>query len=159
MASRTRPTQPIPGPEQRALNVFLGRWHTTGEVLAMDSTPAVRVDAIDTYAWYPGGFFLVHEADARLGDEHLHSLEILGYDEARQCHLATFFDSTGGTGVEELRREGNTWTWRGSNVMGVKEHRCVAVVSDDGRTIHARHERSDDGRTWTPWMDVTLTKT
>jgi hypothetical protein len=40
--------------------------------------------------------------------------------------------------------------------MGVKEHRCIAVISDDGRTIDARHEKSDDGINWQLWMNVVL---
>jgi hypothetical protein len=145
-----------PGPEQRRLGVFLGRWHTTGEVAATASTPGARVDAIDTYEWYPGEFFLVHHADGRVGDEVIKSIEIMGYDPERQCYYASFFDSTGGFGTEEIRPDGNTWTWRGSNVMGVREHRCHAVVSNDGKTVRARHEKSEDGENWALWMDVTL---
>ena len=148
--------QARPGPEHRRLGVFLGTWHTTGEVAATASAPAARVDAIDRYEWYPGEFFLVHHADGRVGDEAIKSMEIMGYDPERQCYVAPFFDSSGGFGTEEIRVAGNTWTWRGSNVMGVREHRCVAVVSDDGRTVRARHEKSDDGKNWTLWMDVTL---
>ncbi len=158
MARDTQSQQPRPGIEHKKLGVFLGRWHTTGEVAATESTPAARVDAIDTYEWYPGEFFLVHDADAKVGDVAIKSLEIIGYDPERHCYLATFFDSTGGFGTEEIRLDGNTWTWRGSNVMGVKEHRCIAVVSNDGKTVSARHEKSDDGENWVLWMDVTLRK-
>jgi hypothetical protein len=42
--------------------------------------------------------------------------------------------------------------------MGVKEHRCFGVISDDGRTIEARHEKSEDGKNWELWMNVTLKK-
>ncbi len=42
--------------------------------------------------------------------------------------------------------------------MGVKEHRCFAVVSEDKKTVRARHEKSDDGENWVLWMDVTLEK-
>jgi hypothetical protein len=146
----------MPGVEHRKLSIFLGRWHTTGEVAPTGTTPAARVDAIDTYEWYPGEFFLVHHADGKVGDDAIRSIEIIGFDPARDCYFASFFDSTGGFGTEEIRLHGNTWTWRGSNVMGVKEHRCIAVVSDDGRTVRARHEKSDDGKTWALWMDVTL---
>ncbi len=151
-------TQTAPSLEHKKLGVFLGRWHTTGEVPATASTPAAKVDAIDTYEWYPGEFFLVHHADGRVGNNAIKSIEILGYDPERQHYFASFFDSTGGFGTEEVRLDGNTWTWRGSNVMGVKEHRCVAVVSDDGTTVRARHEKSDDGENWELWMDVILTK-
>lgn len=148
----------MPGPEHKKLGIFLGRWHTTGEVSATASTPAAKVDSIDTYEWYPGEFFLIHHANARVGDDNIRSIEIMGYDPKRQCYFAPFFDSTGGFGTEEIQLDGNTWIWRGSNVMGVKEHRCFAVVSEDGRTVRARHEKSDDGENWVLWMDVTLVK-
>jgi hypothetical protein len=146
------------GFEQEKLGVFLGRWHTTGEVAADGPGPAPKVDAIDTYEWYPGGHFLVHHADGTVADDPIQSIEIIGYDPERRRYFAYFFDSTGGHGMEEIQRDGNTWTWRGSNVMGVKEHRCVAVVSSDGKTVSARHEKSDDGKNWALWMDVTLNK-
>ena len=69
-----------------------------------------------------------------------------------------FSIARGGFGTEEIQLDGNTWAWRGSNVMGVKEHRCIAVVSNDGKTVRARHEKSDDGKNWALWMDVTLRK-
>lgn len=156
MTSNTQIMQTTPNPEQKKLGVFLGKWHTTGDVAGPASFPAAKVDAIDTYEWYPGEFFLVHHADASVGDDNIKSIEIIGYDSERQCYFASFFDSTGGVGVEEVRRDGNTWTWRGSNVMGVKEHRCIAVISSDGKTVRARHEKSDDGKSWELWMDVTL---
>ena len=158
MDSDTHTQSSQPGKAHEKLGIFLGRWHTTGEVAANGETPAATVDAVDTYEWYPGGFFLVHHADGRVGDDAIKSIEIMGYDPERHYYFASFFDSTGGFGTEEIHRDGNTWTWRGSNVMGVKEHRCIAVVSDDGKTIRARHEKSDDGERWTLWMDVTLRK-
>ena len=147
-----------PGPEHRRLGVFVGRWHTTGEVAPErgQTTPGAKIDCIDTYEWYPGGFFVVHDVDGKVGDEPVKSMEVLGYDGDRGRYFAMFFDSTGGFGAEELTVDGNTWTWRGSNVMGVKGHRCVSVLSEDGETLRARHEKSDDGESWQPWMDVTL---
>lgn len=146
------------GPEQKKLNVFVGTWHTTGEVAANNAASALRIDFTDTYSWYSGGFFLIHDANGTIGDEHSSSLEIIGYDPDRNCYTATFFDSSGGSGMEEIWLNGSTWLWRGSDVMGVKEHRCTAVVNDDGNTIRARHEKSDDGENWELWMDVVLEK-
>jgi hypothetical protein len=147
-----------PTAEHKKMGAFLGRWHTTGDLVATGSDSAARIDSIDTYEWYPGEFFLVHHADSRVGSSAIKSLEIIGFDPAKRCHFAPFFDSTGGFGTEEIRIDGNTWTWRGSNVMGAKEHRCIAVVGGDGRTIKARHEKSDDGKNWALWMDITLRK-
>jgi hypothetical protein len=144
--------------EHKKLNVFLGRWHTTGEISATASTLAAKVDAIDLYERYPGEFFLVHHADGKVGDDTIKSIEIMCYDPERKSYFAYFFDSTGGYGQENVRLDGNTWMWRGSNIMGVKENRCFATVSEDGRIIRARHEKSDDGENWELWMDVTLEK-
>jgi hypothetical protein len=144
--------------EHEKLSVFIGKWHTTGEVAATASTPAAKVDFIDSYSWYPGKFFVVHDAEGTVGDEYSSSLEIIGYDAARKCYMATFFDSTGDSGTEDIHLDGNTWTWRGSNVMGVTEHRCIAVVSEDGKTIRARHEKSSNGISWELWMEVVLEK-
>src|SRR5688572_11174563 len=151
MTTAVKKASPVPSSEQKKLGVFLGRWHTTGDVVATASTPTVKVDSIDTYDWYPGGFFLVHRAESKIGDDVIDSLELMGYDPKQQGYFATFFDSTGGCGTEQLQYEGNTWIWRGSDVMGVKEHRCIAVVSSDGNTVKARHEKSEDGNTWDLW--------
>jgi hypothetical protein len=42
--------------------------------------------------------------------------------------------------------------WQGENV------RATSLFSDDGKTQKCLHERSDDGETWTPAMDIILTK-
>jgi len=144
--------------DHQKLDVFIGTWHTTGEVATDNPERPVKVDFTDTYTWYPGGFFVLHDAKGTIGGEHSSSLEIIGYDADRHCYTTTFFDSSGGSGKEDLYLEGTTWTWRGSDVMGVKEHRCVGTVSNDGNTIHARHEKSDDGIHWELWMDVVLEK-
>ena len=154
----TEGNTPQPGAEHKELNVFLGKWHTTGEVAPAPGEPAAKVDATDIYEWYPGGFFLVHHADGKVGEDAIQSMEIIGYDAESKTYPTSFFDNTGGYGKEHITLEGNTWTWRGTNVIGVKEHRCIAVVSDDGKAIHARHEKSDDGQNWELWMDVTLRK-
>lgn len=156
--SKDSDSQTTPSAEHRRLGVFIGKWHTTGHVAATASAPAMEVDSIDTYEWYPGEFFLVHRADSKVGDDAIQNLEIMGYDPDRGCYFAPFFDSTGGSGTEEIRLEGKTWVWRGSDVMGVKEHRCFATFSDDGNAIEARHEKSDDGENWELWMDVVLRK-
>jgi hypothetical protein len=81
VTSDTQDTATTSGPEHKKLGVFLGRWHTTGEVAG--SAPGPGVDSIDTYEWYPGGFFLIHHADAKVGGDDIQSIEIMGYDPAR----------------------------------------------------------------------------
>ena len=42
---------PPPGPEQRALDVVIGRWMTIGYVIQADGSRGVDIAASDVYEW------------------------------------------------------------------------------------------------------------
>jgi len=151
-AERGQPAPPEPGPEHRRLDVFIGRWLTEGETAANEDSPALPIRASDVYEWMPGGFFVLHTAYGRIGDIAVGGTEIIGYDAESGKYRSHFFDSFGNATIHELTFRDGRWTWQGETT------RATAVFSYDGRTQTARHERSDDGRTWVPSMDVTLTK-
>jgi len=144
--------------EHRALAAFVGDWKTAGHLRTEDGGVGKPISSVDIYEWLPGGFFVAHRWESQVGDSTAAGLEIIGYDAAARTYRTHFFDKEGGSGSEELTRQGNTWTWRGTNVMGTAHHRCISTLEDDGRKFVARHERSEDGVRWTPWMDVTLTR-
>jgi hypothetical protein len=144
--------------ETRRLEVFVGKWNTEGVVVTNVDTSDNKIVATDTYEWLPGKYSIIHYADSSVGGEKINAIEIIGYDPSRKAYFGPFFDSQGGAGWEEITFEGNTWTWRGENVMGVRYHRCKAIFSEDGNVLNARHEQSGDGVNWQPWMDVKLTK-
>jgi hypothetical protein len=154
-AAPPRQVSPKPGPEHQRLNVFFGKWNTEGQTLG-DGSAAAPIRSSDEYEWLPGGFFLLHRWDGHVGETEVHGIEIIGYDSTRGAYHTHFFDSDGNSGSEDLSVRDRTWTWVGRQVMGSEWHRCTSVVSDDGGTMRARHERSDDGVSWEPWMDVTL---
>ena len=146
----------VPGPEHERLSVFVGKWRTEGRTIATAESPAVPILSSDIYEWVPGNFFVVHHWDGTVGDAKAAGIEIIGYDAAAGNYRTHFFDSDGNAGSEVLTARDRWWTWLGRQVMGAEWHRCTSVVSQDGNTMTARHERSSDGKTWTPWMDVTL---
>ena len=132
------------------LNVFIGRWITDGETVAGAGSPAVRIAASDVYQWLPGGHFIMHPAYGRIGPADVGGLEVIGYDSETGQYRTYFFDSDGTTTTQTLTCRGDTWTWQDTHA------RCTGVFTDDGKTLIARHERSDDGEHWTPSMNVTL---
>jgi hypothetical protein len=144
--------------ENRKLNVFIGKWHTTGDIYGKLGEITGHVDAIDTYAWLPGEYAIIHYIDSLMGDVKVHGIEIIGYNMERQAYFVPFFDNQGSVGSEELRLEDETWIWSGENVMGVKFHRCTAVFETENLVI-AHHEYSDDNKIWRKWMDIKLRKT
>jgi len=137
-------------PALERLNVFIGRWITEGETVAGAESPAVRIAASDVYQWLPGGHFIMHPAYGRIGRAHVGGLEVIGYDSETGQYRTYFFDSEGTTSTQTLTCQGDTWTWQDAHA------RCTGVFTDDGKTLIARHERSDDGTQWTPSMTVTL---
>lgn len=150
--SDTSTTQPPrPGPEHAALAPFVGRWSTAGQVLASGSTPALEIVGIDEYEWLPGGFFLLHRVDVRIGGERVQALEIIGPDAGRGTYFMRSFDSQGGTAQMQATVRDGTWTFAGD------AERFTGAFSDGGGTLSGRWERRD-GDDWLPWMDIRLTK-
>jgi hypothetical protein len=45
-----------PGPEQRRLDAFIGRWITEGQTLGSGKAAAAEIVSSDVYEWMPGGF-------------------------------------------------------------------------------------------------------
>ena len=143
---------PSPGPEHKALNAFIGKWMTVGQTVASEGAPSAKILASDVYEWAPGGFFVVHSAYGRIGDAGVGGIEIIGFDAANKNYGSQFFDSQGNCSTSELTARGRTWTWTGEKT------RCTSVTSDNGKSMSAHHERTDDGVNWMPTMDVILTK-
>jgi hypothetical protein len=139
-------------PEHEPLEIFIGKWMTAGETVATEDAPAVKILASDVYEWMPGGFFILHTAYGRIGDQDVGGTEIIGYDAEAEVYRTHFFNSQGGLINETLTLDGKRAMWQGENV------RATSLFSDDGTIQKCRHERSDDGETWMPAMDITLTK-
>ena len=141
-----------PGPGERALDIFIGRWINEGETAAGPGLPAARIVTSDVYEWGPGGFFVLHMAYGRIGDLDVGAIEIIGHDPATGAYRSRLFDSFGNESVSSLRVSDGVWTWQGERT------RCNATFSDDGRVQRAIHQRSEHAETWLPSMDVTLVR-
>lgn len=141
-----------PPPEVERLNVFIGRWITEGETAGSAEAPGTRILASDVYQWAPGGHFVMHPAYGRIGAIDVGGLEVIGYDAATGQYRTHFFDSQGNITSQTLSCDDGEWSWRGAHA------RCTGVFTDGGKTLTARHERSDDGEHWVPSMTVTLRK-
>ncbi len=152
MSDRSVASGPAPGPEHRALDVFVGTWNTQGLIEAGPSGPASRLVAVDTYEWLPGGFFLLHHVDGSLGDQPVQTLEIIGYDASSRSYVTRSYDNQGNSNTYRANLRAAWWT-----ILGESE-RFTGVFSDDGTTLTGMWEQSADGATWTSWMTIKLTR-
>lgn len=150
--TQTPQQSPGPDPALKRLDVFVGKWNTEGQIRAAPPNPAVKISGTDIYEWLPGGFFLVHRVDVRMGDEEVKAVEIIGYDASSQTYPMHSFDNKGNYDLLQANVHDRTWT-----IIG-KSMRFTGVFSDDGNTITGHWEQLIDGSNWLPWMEVKLTR-
>lgn len=81
------------------LEAFIGKWRTSGEVVATATTSPIEIKGHDTYQWLAGGFFVIHKVDVLMGNDHEESLEIIGYDKVTDTYPMHFFDNRGNSGL------------------------------------------------------------
>lgn len=143
---------PEPDPALKRLSVFVGKWNTEGQLRATPSNPAVKIIGTDIYEWLPGGFFLVHRVDVRMGDEEVKSVEIIGYDASSNIYPMRYFDNKGNSGTSQAIVRNGDWIFIGES------ERSTVTFSDNNNIITASWERLSDGSNWSPWMEVKLTR-
>jgi hypothetical protein len=156
---RTRP------PDERLLTIA-GRWQTSGHIIGDDPVPIVGTDIYDVLA---GGYFLVHHVDVTVGDQPVRAIEIIGEpDPDSEGYLARSFDSDGNTEVMRLNidEDGVFHFAGGADIapaaqptdVSTARTRSTLKVGADGASMTALWERSEDGVTWRPWMDMTFVR-
>ena len=158
---------PTPSPETQRLGALVGRWRSEGHIVG---DPAVPITGTDTYEWVPGGFFLVRHVDVMIGEQPVQALELIGeYDPATDTFLARAYDNLGNVTLMRAKvDEQGVWTFTGgSDVAPVAQPldaegggavRSTLRISANRSGMRARWERSDDGASWQPWMDMTFTR-
>jgi len=139
-------------PELKRLEIFTGKWKTEGQTHATEAAPGVGISGTDSYEWLPGGFFLFHLVDVRVGDEPVRAIEIIGYDNEKGSYPMQSYDNHGGSPMMQLTANDNgTWVIEGDG------KRSTIHFTDNGNTMNGKWEQGEDGN-WTPFMDVKLTK-
>jgi hypothetical protein len=158
---------PTPSPEIQRLGALVGRWRSEGYIVGEVPVP---ITGTDIYEWLPGGFFLVHHVDVVIGEQKVQALEILGeYDPTTESFTGRAYDNLGDVTIMHAKvDEHGVWRFTGggdvapvarpSSADASGAVRSTLTVSPDGSNMAAKWERSDDGATWQPWMDMTFTR-
>jgi hypothetical protein len=150
-------------PDER-LHAIAGRWETAGQVIGEPPIPVVGTDIYEVLA---GGYFVVHHVDVTIGKEPLRAIEIIGEPDAvRGGYRARSFDSEGNAELMDVMidDDGVFHFAGGADVAPIAQPtdestarvRSTLTIADDRRSMTALWERSEDGITWHPWMDISF---
>jgi Protein of unknown function (DUF1579) len=137
VVSTTQSLQPslTPSPEHQLLNVFVGKWHLEGLSYGSGQSKenpydsSVRWSGEESYEWLPGGFFLVNNFNAQIGNAAINGMEIIGYDAASQTYPSQLFDNYGRIYLGQRIVRDGVW------IYTVEDYRTTYVLSDDGNTM------------------------
>lgn len=140
------------GNRMSRFSIFIGTWNTTGEIRATGKEGAAILSATDTYSWMPGNHFIIHAADARMGETVARSTEIIGYDEQRRRFLARAYDDQGGFQVFDVALRGKKWSIRGPTL------RFSGEFDRNGDRLSGLWEMKSGKGRWQPWIDLQLVR-
>ena len=134
------------------LNKFVGRWNTTGRVLATDTSPEIKISGTDTYEWLAGKFFLLHKADVLMGGDKNETFEIIGFDKLKDNYAMRYYDNKGNSGLMTASCKDGLWTFLGETL------RFTGGFKKNDTEFSGIWEQSSDGNNWTHFMDIKLTR-
>ena len=104
-----------------------------------------------------------------IGQKQVRALELIGeYDPATDSYTARAYDNLGNITIMQTGRQAGClavhrwWRRRLGDPAGLRRRQrsdtSTLTVSPDRSGMTARWERSDDGASWQPWMDMTFTR-
>ncbi len=142
----------MPGSRMSRFEIFIGTWNTTGEIHAVGEAPASVLSATDAYRWMPGRHFIVHDADARMGETVARSTEIIGYDQQTHKFVARAYDDQGAYQVFEVDLRGKNWSIRGPTL------RFSGKFDRAGNKLAGLWEMKSGRARWEPWIELQLVR-
>ncbi|QOW24657.1 DUF1579 family protein [Lysobacter sp. H23M47] len=134
------------------MEVFIGTWNTTGEVLETEAGPATTLSATDIYRWLPGRHFIAHDVDARFGEIPTRSMEVIGYDRTSKKYLARSYDDQGSSEQFEVALKGKKWSITGEAV------RFSGRFNPDNNQLTGLWELKGKKAGWQPWIQLKLVR-
>ena len=135
----------------KTLAPFVGTWNTRGRIKAEHEAAEQLLVATDIYEWLPGKCFLLHRVDARLGDQIVRSIEIIGWDADADELFSTSYDDKGTTSRFRCQLDGHDWKIDGNGI------RFRGSFDDSWARLEGTWEMAVDDA-WSPWMDVQLAR-
>lgn len=159
-AAQNPPQPPKPGPEQKRLDYFAGKWTSELEMKPSPFGPGGKMTTKDHTEWLPGGFFLVtHSTWAGVMGEGT-ELAVMGYSADEKVYTYDAFNSMGEADHSKGTVNGDTWTWTNTTKMGDKKISGRFIIKELSPASYSfKFEMAPEGGEWATVMEGKATKT
>lgn len=116
---------PQPGPEEKRLGYFVGKWHEEIDMKPGPFGPGGKATTDETCEWFAGSFHVVCHANFSGAMGEGKEFSILSYSREDKVYLYYGINSWGETESAKGTVQADTWTWNGDSKM-------------NGKVIHGR---------------------
>ncbi|WUH99405.1 hypothetical protein OHR68_38905 [Spirillospora sp. NBC_00431] len=136
-----------PNPMLKPLEPLIGEWTVRVPAFGEGEAPV-------TVGWLEGGAYLrIHSAAPPPVPT---ATQLVSRDDSSDVYTVLYYDSRGVSRVYQMTFGDGLWKiWRDAPGF---DQRFSGTLSDDGRTIQARWEKSLDNETWEHDFDLIYTK-
>ncbi len=136
-----------------ALHFLIGSWETTGEIQPEAENKGTIIRGTDIYELVLGGHFILHQADVIMDNKRVTVIEMIGeYDPIDESWQMRSFDNQGLYSLMKASLKEDYLQITGNNM------RARLSKSEDAAVMFANWEKSEDGETWEPWMELKFTR-
>jgi hypothetical protein len=153
------PSAPKPGPEQKAMAFFVGKWTSQGELKPGPLGPGGQMTGADSCEWFAGGFQIVCRGEGKGPMGSMKSLGVIAYSAADKAYTFYGIDSLGTSEVSTGNKSGDTWTFTATSSYGGQTFKSRYTIVQTSPTSYTfKWESSPEGTTWTTLMEGKATK-
>jgi hypothetical protein len=146
---------PKPNPALKDLDVLIGKWEMELSNAAFLPDLATKIKGPVSFEWLEDKAFLI----MRMGGEPSGSpsaIWLIHRDESSSDYKVFYYDDRKVSRIYEMSFSGKSWElWRQSPDFS---QRFEGKISEDGNTISATWDKSNDGLKWEHDFDITYTR-
>jgi hypothetical protein len=128
--------QAQPGPEQKKLEYFVGKWKTDVDLKATAAMPASKASGTEDCEWF-ANLHIVCKSETNGAAGNYRTMRIISYVAALKAYSQYSVDSLGYAVWSTGQLSGNTWTFT-TELPGMKL-RSIMKTSADGYTSTAEY--------------------
>jgi hypothetical protein len=153
------PEPPKPGPEHKAMNYFVGKWTSEGDMKPSPFGPGGKMTSQDTCEWFAGGFQVVCRGDGKTPTGPMKMLGVLAYNPAEKAYTYYGIDNMGMSELSKGSKSGKTWTFSSKSEMEGKPFHSRYTMTETSPTSYTfKWDTSPDGAKWSTVMEGKSTK-